>query len=50
MDSFKVFSHPNFAVPNAAVTNPANVGAITGVASTPAAENRTVEFAAKLSF
>jgi Carboxypeptidase regulatory-like domain/TonB dependent receptor len=48
MDAFNVFNHPNFAVPNAAISNPANVGAITGVAS--GAENRTVEFAAKLSF
>jgi hypothetical protein len=48
MDAFNVFNHPNFAVPNGAISNPANVGAITSVAT--GSENRTVEFAAKLSF
>jgi hypothetical protein len=48
MDAYHVFNHPNFAVPNAAISNPANVGAITSVAT--GSENRTVEFAAKLSF
>jgi Carboxypeptidase regulatory-like domain/TonB dependent receptor len=48
MDSFNVFNHPNFATPNSAVSNPSNFGVVTGVAS--GAENRTVEFAAKLSF
>jgi hypothetical protein len=48
MDSFNVFNHPNFAAPNSAVSNPSNFGVVTGLAS--GAENRTVEFAAKLSF
>jgi hypothetical protein len=48
MDSFNVFNHPNFAAPNSAVSNPSNFGVVTGLMS--GAENRTVEFAAKLSF
>jgi hypothetical protein len=46
MDAFNVFNHPNFATPNAAVSNPSNFGQITATTG----ENRTVEFAAKLSF
>ncbi len=48
MDAFNVFNHPNFNTPNAAVSNPANFGQITALAG--GAENRTVEFAGKLSF
>lgn len=44
-DAFNVFNHPNFGTPGAAVSNPSNFGQITS-----AGENRTVEFAAKLSF
>jgi hypothetical protein len=49
-DSFNVFNHPNFAVPNSAISNTSTVGTITGIASTPAYEARTVEFAVKFSF
>jgi hypothetical protein len=49
-DSFNVFNHPNFATPNAAITNTSSVGTITGISGTPAYEQRTVEFAAKFSF
>jgi hypothetical protein len=49
-DSFNVFNHPNLGTPNAAITNPSSVGTITSIASTPAYEQRTVEFAAKFSF
>jgi len=49
-DSFNVFNHPNFATPNAAITNTATVGTITGISGTPGYEQRTVEFAAKFSF
>ena len=48
-DSFNVFNHPNFNTPNANITN-GNVGTITSISSTPAYEQRTVEFAAKFSF
>jgi hypothetical protein len=46
MDAFNAFNHPNFGTPNATVSNPSNFGEITGTTG----ENRTVEFAAKLSF
>ncbi len=49
-DSFNVFNHPNFATPNSAITNTSTVGTITGIASTPTYEQRTVEFAAKFVF
>jgi hypothetical protein len=48
-DSFNVFNHPNFAVPNSAITN-GNDGTITAISSTPQYEQRTVEFAAKFNF
>jgi hypothetical protein len=48
MDAFNAFNHPNFGTPNATVSNPSNFGSITSTAS--GAENRTLEFAAKLSF
>jgi hypothetical protein len=48
-DSFNIFNHPNFSTPNANITN-SNVGTITGIASTPTYEQRTVEFAVKFSF
>jgi hypothetical protein len=49
-DSFNVFNHPNFNTPNSAISNTSNVGAITSVSSSPAAEARTVEFAVKFNF
>jgi hypothetical protein len=49
-DSFNVFNHPNFAVPNSSITSTSNVGQITGISSTPSYEARTVEFAVKFSF
>lgn len=49
-DSFNVFNHPNFATPNAAISNTSSVGTITGISGTPGYEQRTVEFAAKFSF
>lgn len=48
-DSFNVFNHPNFGVPNASITN-GNVGTITSISGTPQYEQRTVEFAAKFNF
>jgi hypothetical protein len=49
-DSFNVFNHPNFAPPNAAISNTATVGTITSVSGTPAYEARTLEFAVKFNF
>ncbi len=49
-DSFNIFNHPNFGVPNAAISNTSNVGTITSTASTPSYEARTVEFAIKFNF
>jgi Carboxypeptidase regulatory-like domain/TonB dependent receptor-like, beta-barrel len=48
MDAFNTFNHPNFAIPNATISNAANVGTVTAPAI--GAENRTIEFAGKLSF
>jgi hypothetical protein len=45
-DSFNAFNHPDFANPNATLSNPGNFGQIT---STPG-EPRTVAFGAKLMF
>jgi len=45
-DTFNVFNHPNFAVPNSAVLNPATLGTITGTVG----DSRKIEFAAKVSF
>jgi hypothetical protein len=49
-DSFNIFNHPNFGVPNASISNTSSVGSITSISGTPAYEQRTVEFAAKFSF
>jgi hypothetical protein len=49
-DSFNVFNHPNFAVPNSAISNTSNVGSITSISGTPQYEQRTVEFAVKFNF
>ena len=49
-DSFNVFNHPNFAVPNSSISSASSVGTITSIAGTPSYEQRTVEFAAKFSF
>jgi hypothetical protein len=49
-DSFNVFNHPNFAVPNSAISNTSNVGSITAISGTPQYEQRTVEFAVKFNF
>ena len=45
-DSFHIFNHPNFATPNATVSNPGNFGQITSITGEP----RTVEFGVKLLF
>ena len=49
-DSFNVFNHPNFGTPNASISNTSTVGTITSISGTPGYEQRTVEFAVKLSF
>ena len=49
-DSFNIFNHPNFGVPNANISNTSTVGTITTTSGTPSYEARTVEFAAKFSF
>ena len=49
-EAFNTFNHPNFAPPNATITNTATVGTITGTSSTPAASARTIEFVAKFNF
>lgn len=49
-DSFNVFNHPNFAPPNASITNTSNVGQITSISGSPGYEPRTVEFAVKFNF
>ncbi len=48
-DSFNIFNHPNFATPNANISN-SNVGTVTGISGTPSYEARTLEFAAKFNF
>ena len=48
-DSFNIFNHPNFATPNATVSN-SNAGTVTGISGTPTYEARTLEFAAKFNF
>jgi hypothetical protein len=48
-DSFNIFNHPNFATPNANVSN-SNGGTITGTSGTPSYEARTIEFAIKFNF
>ncbi len=45
-DAFNVFNHPNFANPNATLSNPSNFGRITGTTGEP----RTMSFGAKLMF
>ena len=49
-DSFNIFNHPNFAPPNAAISNTSNVGTITSISSLSSCEARTVEFAVKFNF
>lgn len=50
-DSFNVFNHSNFAVPNSAISNTSTVGKITSTSSSPNLyEPRTLEFAAKFTF
>jgi hypothetical protein len=43
---FNVANHPNFSVPSSSLTTPTSFGVISSVVN----ENRTVEFAAKVSF
>jgi hypothetical protein len=45
-DAFNVFNHPDFATPNAAISNTSTVGTITS----DSYESRTVEFAIKFNF
>jgi hypothetical protein len=49
-DSFNIFNHPNFAPPNASISNTSNVGQVTSISSSPGYEPRTVEFAIKFNF
>jgi hypothetical protein len=49
-DAFNIANHPNFAVPNAAISNKSAVGTITGTSGTPSYQARTMEFAAKFTF
>jgi hypothetical protein len=49
-DAFNLANHPNLGTPNAAISNTASVGTITGTSGTPSYEARTLEFAAKFSF
>ena len=49
-DAFNLFNHPNFGTPNAAISNPSNVGTITSTSGTPSYEARTMEFAVKFTF
>jgi hypothetical protein len=49
-DSFNIFNHPNFTIPNASVTSPSSVGTITATSATPVYEQRTIEFGAKFNF
>jgi outer membrane receptor protein involved in Fe transport len=49
-DAFNIFNHPNFAVPNAAISNTSTVGSITSTSGTPSYQARTMEFAVKFSF
>ncbi len=46
MDAFNVANHPNFSTPAASISNASTVGTITSIVGA----NRTLEFAAKLSF
>jgi hypothetical protein len=48
-DSFNIFNHPNFGVPNSNISN-SNAGTITSTAGTPSYEARTLEFAIKFNF
>jgi hypothetical protein len=48
-DAFNVFNHPNFAVPNATITN-INVGTITATSTTPTYQPRLMQFGAKFQF
>jgi hypothetical protein len=48
-DSFNIFNHPNFATPNATISN-SSAGTVTGISGTPTYEARTLEFAAKFNF
>jgi len=47
-DSFNIFNHPNFAAPNANITNTSTVGTITSIAS--GSQSRKIEFGVKFNF
>jgi hypothetical protein len=49
-DAFNIFNHPNFLTPNASISNSTSVGTVTGIATTPAYQARTMEFAVKFNF